>query len=467
MKLLLFIIIVILVIIILIYFMKKNKKNKFINISELFTNNGSLEDHLEDIDHDIVISGTKIDEPDLILIKKEPEDLSISELVSGTREKKKIPFIVNTIEDSYIIELPSYEDFGFNSKGIVIAGSGNSYRYVTGIFINIYILRKIHNCNLPIEIFYVSQEEEFPYEIRNAILELGNVSFVDVLDRLDIGLENETYSNSFRRDKIDDLRGYQTKTLAVLCSSFEEVILMDADALFFMNPQYLFDIKGYSSHGMVLFKDYVECLHFVSEDFINKIGIGSRKFCDITGSFEIDSSCIVINKQRAWEALYTICFINVKSDQYYRHKNQPKRYYEDGTLVRDNVLGDKDTWLIGSLFANFTPFVDKYVDPLRLVIETNNGPIEIDGHFQRATVTIEGTTSTIPIYYNNQKLKLENLTMENLQNISYNGNKLPDNVINSFLACKDAYGIIMNSLPYELTVQKPVFTDFYYEDYIP
>ena len=92
----------------------------------------------------------------------------------------------------------------------------------------------------------------------------------DIMDRIDTTSDEA------------ELRGYQTKPLAVVCSSFEEVVLLDADALCFVDPQYLFLAQGYENSGMLLFKDYVDCMSFISRDFIETIGIGVDTYCDYT-----------------------------------------------------------------------------------------------------------------------------------------------------------------------------------------
>lgn len=432
---------------------KKITKRRVINI------NKKLFDNFENVESEIIINGEKVGEPNLVVsIQDTTDDLSVGKIVTGFREKKKIPFKIDLInehgEDIYKMNIPAYDEFGFNGRGLVIAGSGTSYRYVTGIFINVYLIRKVHNSNIPIEIFYVGLEEEFPKLILNELKNLGNITIINLLECIEY------------IDSIDDLRGYQTKPLACMCSSFSEIILMDADAISFVNPTYLFNIKGYEN-GMVLFKDYVNCLKYVSKDFINKIGIGSDTFCKKTGGFEIDSSCIIINKEKAWEALYTICFINVKSEQYYRHKNQKIKYNLDGTIVKDNVLGDKDTWLIGSLFVGFEPFIDHSINPLRITINNNGYTFEIDGHFQRGSITIDKETSVVPLYYNNQHLRLDAINIESISKMSFDHNQLPENVIISFLSCKDALNIIHGLLDYKLLSQRPVYQDFYYLEMIP
>ena len=58
---------------------------------------------------------------------------------------------------------------------------------------------------------------------------------------------------------IDDegwhLAGWAAKPFAILTSSFREVIFIDADSLFFKNPEVLFDNPSYQETGALFFKD--------------------------------------------------------------------------------------------------------------------------------------------------------------------------------------------------------------------
>ncbi|GEQ70279.1 hypothetical protein JCM33374_g3955 [Metschnikowia sp. JCM 33374] len=76
------------------------------------------------------------------------------------------------------------------------------------------------------------------------LLSVGNqnVEFMDVSPTLALG-----YSSIFR--------GYNNKWFAALFSTFEEIILMDADVVPFVNPETFFDFEGYNRTGAYFFRD--------------------------------------------------------------------------------------------------------------------------------------------------------------------------------------------------------------------
>lgn len=362
-----------------------------------------------------------VDVPTIELHGKSPRKNILQKILENANPR--VPFkIIETVKGNYKLETSSYNDFNFAGKGLVIAAAGNRYRYVTGLYSNLYVIRKCHKSNIPVEIYYVGKSEEFDPPIKKLILDLGNIYIYNLMDRI-----NTTSSE-------EELRGYQTKPLAVLCSSFKEVILLDADALSFVDPQYLFLAEGYNKSGMVLFKDYVDCMTFISKDFVETIGIGVDKYCDYTGDYEIDSSCVILDKSKCWDALYTICIINVKSDSYHKSKN---------------VLGDKDTLLIGSLFVGFDPYISK---PSPKVMITDMDKVVV-GHLQ--STTFDG--HEIFTHYNNQKIMLGEVDIsefkyaeiKNPKSGQYSnfGVPLTEKIIKSFEYAADALEIIKPHIP--------------------
>lgn len=371
---------------------------------------------------------SEIDEvPTIKIIEKESKKNIFQKMLSPTKYKINFNVVINDFD--YNIVVPNYLDNNFEGKGLVIAASGNRYRYVTGLYTNLYVIRKYHKSNIPIEIFYVGKQEKFPQKIEKMLLELGNVKIIDMMDRI--------YTNLSE----DELRGYQTKPLSAICSSFSEVIVMDADALCFIDPYYLFKANGYDSNGMILFKDYVDCLSFISRDFIETIGIGTEKYCNYTGNFEIDSSCVVINKEKYWETLFVISIINVKSDSYHKSKN---------------VLGDKDTWLIGSMFMDLEPHIS-FPSPYVFITDKNK---VIVGHLQSTEFVDEGRTKEMFTHYNNQKVIINKANITNwkyttVKNPKGNqeildGISIPKNILECFIIGKEAMDLLEPNIPNEL-----------------
>lgn len=359
--------------------------------------------------------------PTIRLVERGPKK-NILQKILGNVNHTRVPFNIVKTENDYSLAIPNYKDFNFAGKGLVIAAAGNRYRYLTGLFSNLYAIRKYHKSNIPIEIFYVGRSEEFSIGVKNLILSLGNITIHNLMDRIDTTSDES------------ELKGYQTKPLSVLCSSFEECILLDADALCFIDPQYLFLAQGYKDSGMLLFKDYVDCMSFISRDFIETIGIGVDTYCDYTGDFEIDSSCVLINKSKCWDALYTICIINVKSDSYHKSKN---------------VLGDKDTFLIASMFVNFAPHIST---PAPKVLISDQDKVII-GHLQSTLFDHQEVFT----HYNNQKVDLLSAELDNWKYAEVKNPKsgeeqnyglpLTEKILQSFKYAKEGMKILQPHIP--------------------
>jgi hypothetical protein len=91
------------------------------------------------------------------------------------------------------------------------------------------------SCDLPVEVHHAGDELD---EASKDRLREHDVSFVDTATVLDLPAE--------------DLRGYQLKPHAVAASRFAEVLLVDADVLFFDRPELAFDLND---TGVFLFRD--------------------------------------------------------------------------------------------------------------------------------------------------------------------------------------------------------------------
>lgn len=123
-------------------------------------------------------------------------------------------------------------------RGIVVtAGDKQAAYLLTGI----QIIRKL-GCTLPVEIMYLGDDDLGP-DFRAELENIDGVITRDLKRMVD--------------DRGWELSTWAGKPFALLLSSFREVILLDADALFFKNPALLFNDAGYLETGALFFYDRI------------------------------------------------------------------------------------------------------------------------------------------------------------------------------------------------------------------
>ncbi|KIW20585.1 hypothetical protein PV08_01160 [Exophiala spinifera] len=152
-----------------------------------------------------------------------------------------IPFIQapNTQDDRPLSTLRSR--FVPGSKGLVITTGKKRFRYACHLITS---LREVLNSTLPIQIAY-SGDDDLPQEYRDFITSLAtDVSTMDVTSIFDDGTLDLPHG------------GWAVKAFAVLGSTFEQVMLLDADAVFLQPPEVIFETHpAYIDTGTLLFHD--------------------------------------------------------------------------------------------------------------------------------------------------------------------------------------------------------------------
>lgn len=121
-------------------------------------------------------------------------------------------------------------------RGIVVALCD---RYAEYFIPSLAHLRLHLDCQLPIEIWHSG--DELSEEVKQKIRQFSNVTFCDIAAVL--------------RVSQTEYRGWHIKPWTIWLSSFDEVLLMDADVYFFENPEQLFSHKGYVETGAFFFRD--------------------------------------------------------------------------------------------------------------------------------------------------------------------------------------------------------------------
>lgn len=194
----------------------------------------------------------------------------------------------------FLKNLPPYPAEDFTGRGVVICAGG--HRLFTNGWVAMRVLRQL-GCTLPIQFWRLDGEID-PYMadlVRPFQVECVNGS------ALARGLA--------RPPRL--LAGWELKAFAVLHAPFREVLLLDADNVAVVNPEFLFDTPEYQSAGALFWPDYgrMEPTRAMWE-------AAEVPYRDEP---EFESGQMAIDKARCWAAINLAMHYNEHSDFYYRH----------------------------------------------------------------------------------------------------------------------------------------------------
>lgn len=200
----------------------------------------------------------------------------------------------------------------FKGRGIVIVGGGPIYS--PPAFACITFVRKT-GCQLPIEV-WVPPHESIPDGVLSGFEALGAAV--------------HSLGDVYPQQMHHTLRKHVTKPAAILASSFQEVLLLDADNIPLRDPIYLFDHDLYRASGLLMWPDFWECEAKPSA----WVALGIPPPLRPRGSHE--SGEMVIDKQRAWKPLLLALYLNLRGDVFY-------------PMLSDTGQGDKETFALAWL----------------------------------------------------------------------------------------------------------------------
>ncbi|MCB0706619.1 MAG: hypothetical protein KDC34_14995 [Saprospiraceae bacterium] len=203
------------------------------------------------------------------------------------------------LQEELINNFSPYPEGKYEGRGIIIVGGGNTYFPCAWVCIN--VLRKIHQCQLPIELWYLGKEE-MPgvWEEKLSGLDVQCIDLYEVIGETQV-------------------KGYVAKPLSIIHSQFEEVLFIDADNVPIKDPAFLFEYEAYQELGAYFWPDYGRLASYQP----------IWSVCNVPYQNEpaFETGQMVINKRKSWEALQLTDFYNQHSDFYYQY-----------------LLGDKDTF---------------------------------------------------------------------------------------------------------------------------
>jgi len=203
-----------------------------------------------------------------------------------------------------------YPQDRFAGRGIVVCAGGQ--RYFTCAWVLISVLRNVHRCTLPIQVWHLGQGE-MSEEMSTLLAELG-VEVVDaetVLVRYPARLAG----------------GWPLKPYAITQSRFQEVLYLDADTVPLVDPQAAFAWNEYRGTGLLLWPDLVDIR--AANPIWARLGLKPEE------RPSIDSGVLLADKAKAWNLLDLAIVMNEHCEEVY-----------------DLLYGDKDTFLISALLQN-------------------------------------------------------------------------------------------------------------------
>ncbi|KAJ5145906.1 uncharacterized protein N7515_000470 [Penicillium bovifimosum] len=220
-------------------------------------------------------------------------------------------------------------------RGIVFTAGDNHAAFLLAAIPSLRTL----GCELPVEIMYLG-DSDLGEDFRAELEALPGVVTRDL--------------SAMVSDEGWRLTGWAGKPFSILFSSFREVILIDADSLFFVNPEVLFEDEDYVRTGALFFKDRMimpeskkRWLQQILPKPISKQVRQSRMWTGESGHMQ-ESGVVVVDKWTHFVALLLVSRMNGPD------RDGDKKAGIVGTY--DMVYGDKETFWIGWELAGDTSY---------------------------------------------------------------------------------------------------------------
>ncbi|KAF9549406.1 hypothetical protein EC957_003795 [Mortierella hygrophila] len=211
----------------------------------------------------------------------------------------------------------------FKGRGLVFCAGNNQFEFVVT---SIQAVRNRLKSTLPIQVFHMGDGDMSPARQDYLRQMAADIEIIDVTKILD---------NDYMR-----LGGWSIKPFAMLASSFEEVMFVDADAYFLQDPAVLFQDPGYLATGALFFYDRTLFPGWTDgSDWLKSITPILSSFPRISRMFRLksaheqESGVVLINKKTRFLGLMGTCKMNGKWER---------------DLVSYKIFhGDKETFWIG------------------------------------------------------------------------------------------------------------------------
>ena len=268
---------------------------------------------------------------------------------------------------SYLRQNWEYPGHFYHGDGIVIGGGG---KYSLQAYAVISVIRELQT-TLPIEVLIpssVAQDKPFCEMLKHKFDNVKCIYLQDIFD--------EDFL------KTHEFHAFQYKSLALMASSFKNVLLLDADNFPLKNIDDIFDNELFDKNGMIVWPDFwrrtthpffyesagieIDLKHRV-RNFYNSVNEKTENtrlpYHDFQGTLPDPSSEtgeFLINKEKHWKSLILSLYYNVHGPNVFYHLFSQ---YAAGQ-------GDKETFLAAAHILDLPyyqvflkPSLDAYFEP--------------------------------------------------------------------------------------------------------
>ncbi|SPC61447.1 related to MNT4 - putative alpha-1,3-mannosyltransferase [Ustilago sp. UG-2017b] len=135
---------------------------------------------------------------------------------------------------------------GGKRRGIVI--TVNRYTALAALQ-NVQTIRELHGCLLPIEVYYHT-DDEMPSGLADMFRDIPRATVID-LEKLPL-FTNELENEGGHHPGLKEV--WSRESLALLASSFQEIIIVEPQVVFLQNPSLLLSHPTFASTGTLFFR---------------------------------------------------------------------------------------------------------------------------------------------------------------------------------------------------------------------
>lgn len=246
-------------------------------------------------------------------------------------------------------------DFIPGSEGLVSTAGGD---YLPVFVISLRMLRRT-GTTLPVEVF-MADHEEYEEHICTVVLPTLNARCVILSDIL------ESAQPSAR------ITRYQFKVFAMIFSSFESILFLDADSFPIQNPEPLFTSQLFREHGLITWPDF-----WASSTSTYFYEITGQNVPSMADRASTESGEILLSKKTHQRSLLLAVYYNYYGPTYYYlllSQGSPGEGDKETFLAAASVLGEsfytvsepvkpighlnKDGGISGSAMVQYDPIQD-------------------------------------------------------------------------------------------------------------